>query len=335
MNGNEGGNTGKTDRITNLAASVRQRLLNHAKAGNEDFQRVLTRYALERLLYRISRSPYADRFILKGALLFLLWLDEPLRRTKDLDLLGTGSPAPEDLAAVFRDLCSQEVPDDGLRFDEQTVAAGRIREENIYGGVRVTLVAFLDSARIPIQVDVGFGDVVTPAPVNVTFPVLLDFPAPELRAYVRETVIAEKLCALVVLDLDNSRMKDFYDLWMLGQRFAFDGERLSDAVVATFSRRGVLVPPIAPTGLTERFSTHPSRQIQWRAFAKQSLSPTPHAPDLREVVSFAAGFLLPILDSLRDGKPFRASWQPGGSWRTFGSGRKDDEPRDETKETDR
>lgn len=310
-------NDGDDGKVTNLAASVRQRLLNRAKAANEDFQRVLTRYALERLLYRISRSRHADRFILKGALLFLLWVDEPLRRTKDLDLLGTGSPAPEDLAAVFRELCVLEVQEDGLRFDEQSVAARPIREENIYGGVRVTLVAYLDSARIPLQVDVGFGDVVTPAPVPVTFPALLDFPPPELRAYVPETVVAEKLSALIVLDLDNSRMKDFFDLWMLGQRFAFDGERLSEAIAATFAQRGVAVPATAPTGLTERFSTHPARQTQWRAFAKQALSPTLQPLDLEEVVTFAAGFLVPILDSLRDGSWFRATWQPGGPWRTL------------------
>ncbi len=328
---NGSGDTAATGRITNMAASVRQRLLNHAKVVNEDFQRVLTRYAAERLLYRISRSSYADRFILKGALLFLLWLDEPLRRTKDLDLLGTGSPAPEDLAAVFRDLCRQEVQEDGLRFDDQSVAVRPIREDNIYGGVRVTLVAFLDSARILIQVDIGFGDAVTPAPVTVTFQVLLDFPAPEVRAYMQETVIAEKLCALVVLDLDNSRMKDFYDLWILGQRFGFDGEHLSDAVLATFTRRRVPVPATAPTGLTELFSTHPSRHTQWRAFAKMSLPPTLHALALPEVVSFVAAFLLPILDSLRNQKPFRASWKPGGPWCMFATGRRNDELADEEK----
>lgn len=299
----------------NLAASVRQRLLTLAKARNDDFQRLLTQYALERLLYRLSRSVYAERFILKGALLFTLWMEEPHRPTRDLDLLGAGEPSIERLAVLFQDLCALEVEADGLSFEGSSVAARQIREETIYGGVRVTLKAFLDKARIPLQIDVGFGDAVTPPPEVITFPTLLEFPAPSLRAYAQETVIAEKLSALVSLDLDNSRMKDFFDLWTLAQRFPFDGARLSEAISATFARRGMSIPADAPTGLSEVFSGSPAKQIQWRAFLQQSVLPPQQALPLDEVVSFLGLFLLPVLRALSAGEIMTGTWPAGGPWR--------------------
>jgi hypothetical protein len=299
---------------TNLAASVRQRLLNLAQARGEDFQRLLTRYAIERFLYRLSQSPHASCFILKGALLFLLWMEEPPRRTKDLDLLGTGDPSPACLTEICRELCALAVENDGLTFAPETVTARFIREDNVYGGVRIRLVAFLEKARIPIRIDVGFGDAITPAPQEVPFPTLLDFPAPQLRVYPRETVIAEKPNAVVVLDWDNTRMKDFYDLWTLGQRFAYDGERLREAVAATFARRAVPLPDHLPVGLSREFSEHPQKQAQWKAFVQQSGALTNQPRSLAEVVAFLGAFLLPVLEAARESQKWAEAWPPGGSW---------------------
>lgn len=310
---------------TNPAASVRQRLLNLARSRGEDFQRILTQFALERLLYRLGRSPQADQFTLKGALLFLLWMEEPHRRTKDLDLLGTGDPSPERLADFFRRLCTvdaeeikpsggEESVEDGLVFDAQTVSAAPIREDNIYGGVRVRLTAFLDTARIAVQVDVGFGDAVAPTPEQVSFPTLLGFPAPTIRAYARETVIAEKLSALVTLGLDNSRMKDFYDLWVLGHQFPYEGRRLGEAVEATFARRSLTVAELPPVGLSALFAEDAGKKAQWRAFVRQSGSPAAQALTLAEVVQFIAGFLLPVLQEVAAGSAISGDWRPGRGW---------------------
>jgi hypothetical protein len=298
----------------NLPASVRQRLLTLAKARQEDFQRVLVQYALERLLYRLSQSPYADRFILKGALLFTLWMAEPHRRTRDLDLLGSGDGSPEHLTLLFQELCTLPVEADGLAFDADSVTARPIREENIYGGVRVTLKAFLGAARISLQIDVGFGDAVTPGPAVIRFPTLLDFPAPSLRVYAQETVIAEKLSALVALGMDNSRMKDFFDLWTLAQHFPFEGERLGEAIRATFARREMSLPVGTPVGLSKVFSSHTAKQTQWRAFLQQSVSPSRQALTLDTAIGFVGTFLLPILNTLSTEETWTGVWPPGGPW---------------------
>ena len=298
----------------NVAASVRQRLLNLARARQDDFQRILTQYALERLLYRLSQSEYAGGFILKGALLFLLWTEEPHRRTRDLDLLGAGDPSPARYAAIFRTLCTLTVEEDGLVFDPASVTAQHIREENIYGGVRVTLTALLENARIRVQVDVGFGDAVAPEPAMVEFPTLLNFAPPRLRAYAPETVIAEKLSALVALDLANSRLKDFFDLWFLARSFAFDGSRLADAIAATFARRVQPLPRDTPTGLTTAFAGNAAKQTQWQAFVRQNVSTSLQVLTLPEVVAAIALFLLPVLEALRESAPFTKHWEPGGPW---------------------
>ena len=210
------------ERPWNLAASVRQRLLNRARERSEDFNHLLTRYANERLLFRLAESAHRDEFVLKGATLFELWHDAVYRATRDVDLLGFGEPAVERVQAVFRELCAVDVEPDGLRFLEGSVRAERIRDAQEYGGVRVRLTADLDGARIALQVDIGFGDIVTPGVVEAEFPTLLDFPAPRLRTYPRETVVAEKFEAVVRLGIANTRMKDFYDLWAMATTFAFD-----------------------------------------------------------------------------------------------------------------
>ncbi|MFM8764913.1 MAG: nucleotidyl transferase AbiEii/AbiGii toxin family protein, partial [Spartobacteria bacterium] len=210
----------------NLAASVRQRLLVLGQKQGEPFDLILMRYGIERLLYRLGRSSHADRFLLKGAMLFRVWRDFSHRPTRDVDLLGFGSTETNDLEEIFRELCLQQVEPDGLLFLPSTVKAELIREQAVYGGIRVTLEARLGNARVPIQCDVGFGDAVTPAPEQIEFPALLDFPAPRLRSYPTYTVIAEKLEAIVLLGETNSRMKDFYDLWFLSREFEFDGNTL-------------------------------------------------------------------------------------------------------------
>jgi Nucleotidyl transferase AbiEii toxin, Type IV TA system len=246
-----------------MAASVRQRLLNIARDRQEDFQLVLSRFALERLLFRLSRSQHRDAFTLKGAMLFQFWGGEPHRPTRDLDLLGRGEPSTEQFEQVFQEVCRQPAGDDGLVFRDETVRAEQIKEDDEYQGLRIRLEARLGSARIPIQIDVGFGDAVTPGPQEITFPTLLDFPAPVIQAYPRETVVAEKFQAMVMLGIANSRMKDFYDLWMLAGQFEFQGPILCDAIHATFDRRKTTLPVGPPLALTSEFAEDSGKQTQW------------------------------------------------------------------------
>jgi Nucleotidyl transferase AbiEii toxin, Type IV TA system len=229
-------------KIKNLPASIRQRLLNVTQERNDDFGLVLTKYALERMLFRLSKSKYRETFILKGALLFEVWTKERYRATRDADFLAEGANAPERFIRIFQEISTIEVMDDGLRFDPKTVKAERIKEDADYEGVRVTFTAFLDKAQIPIQIDIGFGDAIRPGPVETGYPSLLDLPSPRLLTYPRETVVSEKLEAMVKLGIANSRMKDFYDLHSLSKVFEFDGKALVDAVRATFERRRTALP---------------------------------------------------------------------------------------------
>ena len=214
----------------NLAVSVHQRLLNLSKQRKDDFNRLLLLFAIERLLYRLSVSEYADKFVLKGALLFMVWTIPDFRSTRDLDLLGYGEPSSETLTQLFQDICRQSVIDDGLTFDPQSVNVRAIRSEQEYQGQRVELVARLGRAKLPLQIDIGFGDVVLPSPIGTKYPSLLEFPAPHLRIYSRESVIAEKFHAMTTLEWANSRMKDFYDLWTLSRLFEFDGVLFTQAI---------------------------------------------------------------------------------------------------------
>jgi predicted nucleotidyltransferase component of viral defense system len=295
-----------------LAASVRQRLLNRAKERGEDFQLVLTWYGIERLLYRLSESPHADAFILKGAMLFSLWSGEAHRPTRDLDLLASGDAQVPRMEAVLREVC--QVPsEDGLEFDPASVRGEEIRSPDEYDGVRIKLVGRLAGARIPLQVDIGFGDAVVPPPETIEYASLLDLPAPRLRAYPREVVVAEKFQALVELGIANTRMKDFYDLWMLARRFDFEGERVARAIAATFERRRTPIPAEPPLALTSEFHTDAAKHTQWRAFLRKgSVSET---PELEQVVSLIAAFVMPPAAAARSGEAFPSWWQEGGPWR--------------------
>ena len=278
----------------NLAASIRDRLLNKARAEKLDYNLLLTRYALERMIYRLSISAERDRFLLKGALLFDLWFDVPHRPTHDADFLGFGSAEIPQVEAVFRDICRIEV-DDGIVFDPDSVKAAEIRKEANYAGIRVTLLGMLDKARCPVQADIGFGDAVVPGPDEVDYPVLLaEMPAPHLRVYPRYTVVAEKLEALTSLGMLNSRMKDYFDLWVLMRYSEFDMQILIRAVAATFDRRQTRVPNGVPVGLSEEFANDPLKKKQWNAFLrKNSIAPKP----LSEVVTDLRDFLMPVLAS--------------------------------------
>jgi predicted nucleotidyltransferase component of viral defense system len=299
-------------KLTNVAASVRVRLLKVAKEKGEEFHYVLTRYALERLLFRLAFSRHRDTFVLKGAMLFRVWSPELHRPTKDLDLLGSGSPDLDRLAQIFRDLCAIAVEDDGVVFESASVRAARIKEDAEYEGVRVHVAARIGSARLELQIDVGFGDAVTPAPTEIDFPTLLGAPAPRIHAYPRETVIAEKVHAMVHLGIANSRMKDFFDVWFLSQNFPFEGPWLADAMRATFARRGTPIPERPPVALTPAFALDASKAAQWRAFvARGGFS---RELRLEAVVECVADFVGPPLGGAREGRPFSARWAASGPW---------------------
>lgn len=254
----------------NLAASVRARLLNIAKADKTDFNQVLVRYALERFLYRLSQSAHADRFLLKGAMLFNLWYDMPHRPTRDVDLLGFGPSDLESISQTFRDIVSV-VADDGIVFDPASVSVEEIRKAAGYAGARVIVSAELARARCKAQIDVGFGDAVTPGPVDAVYPVLIaDFPAPYLRTYPVYTVVAEKLHAIEILGMTNSRLKDYLDLSVLLEREDLDPATLANAIAATFTRRGTALPTELPIGLTDEFANDASRQSLWTAFLRKN-----------------------------------------------------------------
>ncbi len=298
----------------NLAASVRQRLTQLARANGEDFHLVLTRYGLERLLYRLARSPHAEAFVLKGACLFQLWSDQPHRPTRDVDLLGHGEGTIEQFETIFRQICQQPVEPDGLEFLSDRVRGTSIKDEDQYQGIRLRVDARLANARLPLQVDVGFGDAITPGPIGIKYPTLLDFPSPFLSAYPRETVVAEKFQAMVVLGMANSRMKDFFDLWTLANEYSFDGATLHAALQATFTRRRTAPPMSPPLALTPTFSQDKPKQTQWRAFLRKGKL-TSERIDLPEVIEVLEPFLMPPTASLSEGRPFSGRWSPGGPWR--------------------
>ncbi len=300
-------------KASNIAASVHQRLLNIIRETGDDSNLVWTRFATERLLYRLSVSEYAGDFILKGAMLFMVWMDQPYRPTVDMDFLGQGEDSSERLAGVFYNVCCIDVVPDGLVFDVNSLKVAPIREEQEYQGQRITLTAFLGRARIPVQVDVGFGDVVIPRAKRISYPTLLDFPAPRILAYPRETVIAEKFQAMVFLGIANSRMKDFYDLYMLARDFAFDGNTLVRAIKATFERRKTGIPIELPLALTDEFGRDEMKSVQWNAFVRKN-GLEEGVPELLELLIFLRGFLLlPMKAAAGDG-PSPLSWVRGGPW---------------------
>jgi hypothetical protein len=295
-----------------LGASVRQRLLNQARAQNRPFQEVLQYFAMERFLHRLGKSPYADRFILKGALLLTAWRAPASRPTMDIDLAGRTNNQLDHIKEVVSAVCDVGADPDGIEFNRDSIQVSRIKEDADYEGVRAQFHAVLARARIPMQLDIGFGDVITPGPTEVEYPTMLDFPAPVLRAYPKETVIAEKLEALTALGLLNSRMKDYYDLALLSRMYPFAGERLAKAIVATFRHRGTTIEG-EPVGLTEEYRADPARVVQWRAFVRRSRFGE-EADEMMHIINEVRSFVLPVLSKLAVGNPFNARWKPGGPW---------------------
>lgn len=290
-----------------MAASVRQRLLNLAHERKEDFALVLTKYGLERVLYRIAQSEHRKVFVLKGALLFELWTEQRHRPTRDADLLARGENSPDRFIAIFKEICNMEVEDDGLRFDPATVRAEQITEDADYEGIRVKFLGFLENARIPIQIDLGFGDVITPAPIEAEIPSLLDLPNPRLLTYPRESVVAEKFEAMVTLGLANSRMKDFYDIHSLSREFSFDGNALSEAVRKTFERRGTPLPEDVPFVFTAEFFDDDNKKKQWEAFCNKNRGYVTHV-SLESVCKDIAQFLTPIVESVAGRAKVPSMW---------------------------
>lgn len=297
----------------NYAASVRQRLLNYARSGDQDFNFVLRTYAMERLLFRLSRSPYIDNFVLKGALLFKIWSGDFYRQTRDMDVLVFQPQTVDSLSAIFKDISQISFPDDALTYLSDTVNVNEIREEQPYGGFRVKLTAMLGAAKIHLQVDCGFGDVITPDPVATDFPTLLDFPAPNLRTYPKETVVAEKFEAIVRLGLANSRMKDFYDLWALACNFPFAGPTVAAAVQNTFKRRRTTIPKGTPPAFNVAFIQNPMKQIQWKAFVQKNRFVKVER-DFGKTIELVKSFLLPVIDSIAKSELFEMTWSAGGPW---------------------
>lgn len=297
----------------NVAASVHQRLLNRARAQGRPFDELLQYFVLERFLYRLGRSPHARHFVLKGALMFGVWQGPFSRPTRDIDLLGQMDNRVEPVAQAIRAICQQPVPeDDGLRFDPESVAGESITEGAEYQGVRVRLITRLGRARVRLQVDVGFGDVLVPGPVKARLPTILDFPPPEVQGYTRESTIAEKFQAMVYLGEINSRMKDFFDIWSLATHFFFDGPVLALAVRETFRQRQTALQ-VAPVALTAAFAGDRNKQAQWRAFIGRHPGEE-ELPALGATIQVIAALLQPVVRALVEGRSFDQHWPPGGPW---------------------
>lgn len=296
---------------SNVSQSVRDRLLNRTRETGEEHQVVLTRFALERLLYRITQLPERDDFALKGAFAFLVWEGELGRQTRDLDLLGSGPPDEERLGEILARACEVNVEDDGVRFDTDSLEVAPIREGAAYDGMRAELNAYIGSARLRLQVDVGFGDAVVPPPERKTFPGLLEFPEPEVKTYPPETVVAEKLHGMIRFGRANTRMKDFYDLWHISETLQLGGEDLTQALRSTFERRETSLPTEPPMALTEKFVEEPGKKRQWQAFAHQVGRSD---LKLRDVIDRLRNFLLPVLRAASEKTTPPGIWSPGGAW---------------------
>jgi predicted nucleotidyltransferase component of viral defense system len=293
-----------------LAQSVQTRLVRAARDLGVDPNLFFSRYAAERLLHRLAQSPHAARFVLKGAMMLIVWLGDIIRPTRDVDLLGFGDLSDEVVLDIFKEIATTDVEPDGVVFDSASITVARIREEDAYGGRRVMLSGHLGSARLRVQIDIGVGDAVFPEPEWIEYPSLLDLPRPKLKAYRPETAIAEKLHAMVTLGSKNSRMRDFFDIRALARAEPFDGERLARAILTTFDRRGARVP-LKPLALTGGFVEVGGKRDQWNGFLRKNGLPE---EDFAAVVDEISGFLLPVISTIAASRTFDQVWVPGGPW---------------------
>lgn len=304
------------DKKKNFAHSVFQRLLNRSKIKGEDFNLLLIRYGIERFLYRLSVSSYSDKFVLKGASLFLVWKGQNYRVTRDADFMATGNPDRAELAEIFEEICLlQPSPEDGIVYLPDSLKVKEIREDVAYGGMRTTLVGVLNEARIPLQIDVGFGDAITPAPEAIEYPVLLDAPVPKLMAYPCYTLVAEKLEAMVHLGETNSRMKDFYDICLVSRLLGFDGNILRQAIVKTFNRRETTFPKSIPLVFLPDFYDDSQKKIQWKAFIRKAKVDV-QVGSLGSAIDEVSRFIMPVLDAIRADTDFNKYWRPSEGWGT-------------------
>ena len=299
--------------VRNLPESVKARLTTLARSTGRPFNEVLQYYAIERFLFRLSCSPHAGLFILKGGLIFYAQQIPFRRPTRDIDLQAGAPITVMDIEHLTRAICAQPVEPDGLTFDTASVVGERIVNNTALQGVGVKCRAYLGTAQITVQIDVSYANVITPAEVAIAYPTLLDSPEPQLRAYPYETVIAEKLQALVFLGAINDRLKDFYDLWLLSRHVSFHGQTLCDAIGATFAQRLTPVPAGLPVALTPTFAE--AKQRQWLALLSK-FSPTNSATaDFGVVLTELGNFLLPPLFAVPS-EHFAATWTPPGPWKT-------------------
>ena len=298
--------------LKNVAASMRAKLLDRARERKEDFQFILGRWVAERFLYRLGKSDQREAFVLKGATLFLIWQGKLPRPTRDIDLLGYGSFQVKNVVESIREICSVETGD-GILFDLAGVKGEEIREDADYGGVRVLVPASLDGAKSQLQIDIGFGDAVDPAPEETILPVMLEMESPRIKAYPPEAVIAEKLQAMVHLGVANSRMKDLFDIWLLSRDQAFLMSRLRRAIAATFDRRKTPLPSERPTALTGAFLKDKGKTDQWKAFLSRMGLPK-ETGELADVGEAIVRFLMPVIESARAGDAAEKKWTPGGPW---------------------
>lgn len=299
---------------TNLAESIRQKLLNGAKQRQEDPQFILQRYAQERFLYRLGKSTHRDKFVLKGAMLFAMWGGSLYRPTKDLDFTGYGSSEEAAVLDRLREICMLDGGGDGIEFDAASLRTEPIREDVEYGGIRILFVGRLGKHEVKMQIDVGFGNAIEPGARESDYPALLDAPAPSIRAYPQEAVVAEKLHAMVMKGEINSRYKDFYDVYVLASGFAFDGAVLTRSIAATFERRKTAFGDDVPVALTSRFFAAAARAAQWRAYVQRNK--LPGAPsDFDRVGELLLLFLAPPYEALRGVSEFQLAWAPLGPWR--------------------
>lgn len=289
----------------NVAASVRQRLLNKARAEKRPFNELLQYYAMERFLYRLSKSEHKDKFILKGAMMLRVWDVSMTRPTKDIDFLGITSNDISNIIGLLKDVCRVPVEPDGLNFDIESFSGEVIKEDAEYEGARIVFIGHLDTARINMQIDVGFDDKVTPRAKTISYPVLLDYPAPRIKAYNKETLIAEKCEAMIKLGELNSRMKDFYDIYILSKTLSFDGNTLVKAIKATFERRGTQIPEDVPLALSDEFANSTDKNTQWKAFINRN---NLEDIDFPQLIKTLGGFLLKPLQAAALGSPFKYTW---------------------------
>ena len=299
--------------IKNIEASVKAQLQNKAKEENSPFAEVLQYYGMERFLYRFSKSKYADKFVLKGALLFAVWQIPERRTTLDTDFLGRFDNQVAAIEAVIKDVCNISVAPDGVKFDSTVVQGRKIKEDADYEGVRVKFTGFLDRARIPMQIDIGFGDIVYPKTKVIDYPVILDFPKPRLNGYPQESVISEKFEAMIKLGLLNSRMKDFYDIWLMMRQFEFKGINLANAIKRTFNHRKTDIPQNKPLFADEIYDEKSDRQILWRAFLKKG--DIQHAPDTLSVTAKEIEtFLIDPIIAINEETKFDKTWKSPKGW---------------------